>query len=60
MCPLTVASLLGKCLVTSFVVSPGNVDKKPLLIAVINVDLTGNRGRRDVAWRGLFWLCRII
>ena len=40
--PLTVVSIFGRCLDTNFLFNPGNVERKPLSIALIRVDFTGN------------------
>ena len=39
---MTVVLIFGRCLDTNFLFNPGNVERKPLSIASIRVDLTGN------------------
>ena len=46
MCPLVVASDLGRCLRTSCNDSPGHVVKLPLSIAAHHVDETGDPAAR--------------
>ena len=48
MCPLCITGWLGRCFLTSFAVRPGNVDRKPLSMAVQNVWGTGIQ--QDVWW----------
>ena len=42
MCPLSVSSDSGKCLLTDSTVIPGHVTKFPALMAASHVDLGGN------------------
>ena len=44
--PFDVARLFGRCFDISSTVSPGHVEKLPLLIAVINVVGTGGKAAR--------------
>ena len=44
--PFAVARLFGRCFYMSSDVSPGHVEKLPLLIAVINVVGTGEKAAR--------------
>ena len=68
MCPLIVASLFGRCLVTAAVVKPGQVTKWPLSIALVNVDVVGLKHAACKYWMRsvtsdiwtmlLFWGCK--